>query len=469
MKSLNKIQQYPVFSESIISYIVILILSMTLVLLALLAPQISEYGILRVSFTIGIFIIFLTLFFVDLRFQFIFFIAAAPLLVFLEVGQEPFQWNELFILAMLGILLLEGSSSKKFWWIITHRLYAKIALIFFIWTFFLSLVYSKDLYVGLVFFVKNNIYIPLLILTPIFLDRRSIQKYLIPLMVLPAIGLVIYGLVEFSIDVFIHSFKSYGLGGFYRATSVFSNPNGFAIYVASITLFLIALMWLGHFKHRWKIVSTIFLMFSVSVLIFTFSRRAMLSFILSIPFVLYFTPNYKQKLKLFFGMIVIGLILYLIIPNEIIFNPRIEELFHITESRSLNLRLTQWDALTDYIFGSLGNLLIGLQPGVSFLFAIKELGMDTFPVMDCYYATLLANYGLIAFFTYLSLIFHLSFTLIKKSRSLDTDRPMIVGCLVGFSAILIAGIVGNVNMTFPNSLYLWLFPSIGITLIESKS
>jgi hypothetical protein len=36
------------------------------------------------------------------------------------------------------------------------------------------------------------------------------------------------------------------------------------------------------------------------------------------------------------------------------------------------------------------------------------------------------------------------------------------------AVILLSGFVGNTNMTFPNSMYLWLLPMVGLTAVSEQ-
>jgi hypothetical protein len=78
-------------------------------ILVAFAPELIGYGSLRATAGIALFAGFVLFGAHSAGMQLVYFVGIAPLLVFLEAGQTPFQLNETLRLLMLVVLLLQAA------------------------------------------------------------------------------------------------------------------------------------------------------------------------------------------------------------------------------------------------------------------------------------------------------------------------------------------------------------------------
>ena len=439
------------------------------------APELVGYGSLRATAGIACFLGFVVAGTLGPGIQLAYFIGVSPLLVFLEQGQLPFQMNETLRLIMLAILTFHAVGHSRFRAVLA-RPESRLFIAFFLWCVLLTTFYAIDAYVGFAVLVRHSSDLLLLIIVPVLADRDTIRRWIIPIVLLTTVGAMTAGLGMAAADLAAGRL-SYGMGGTYRATGVFESgaPNAFAVYLTSVTLFAVSYVWMGRAGTRVKLATIVPFLGALGLILFSFSRRALLALGFGIVLMLLLMRGLRQRMFPMIGLAIAVLVVLVAVPLEVILNPRVLALLDalgpggIGDAAPAARRLGEWEGISEHIFRSAWSLLIGVQPGAASLFATRFLGIRLIPRMDNYYVSLTADYGLIALILYLGVVITVWVRLLQSTRGDHPDRPIVVGALVAMSVILISGLVGNTNMTFPNSMYLWLLPALGLKMVESGS
>jgi hypothetical protein len=250
---------------------------------------------------------------------------------------------------------------------------------------------------------------------------------------------------------------------------VFSNPNNLAMFLVTVMVFCFFALISRLRSMRAALPLMGILLVTGYVLFLTFSRRAwlLLPVMTVVGVALQRGLSRRVSLLLMAGL-VIGLFLYRYAVPVL---ERLSDLFQISYHNprmtggSLQMRLVGYQVLirhlrtpVDWLFG-LGAGTIG--------FAQRNYAPTGFPSVDSYYWVLIGEYGLAGLLLYLALILavisKLARTILQR-RLQRVQEEIVIASLVSGLVVLLAGIFGNSNTTFPTSLYLWVFLGIGLAV-----
>ncbi|QPK62725.1 O-antigen ligase family protein [Methylomonas sp. LL1] len=204
-----------------------------------------------------------------------------------------------------------------------------------------------------------------------------------------------------------------------RVTGTYGNPNywGFAMGIISATSFYFI-----YFKK--KIIGVPYLLLSIISVIFTGSRAALISTIVSIFFSTIFILHQERKLKNIFLFMVaasvsVGL-LYFIFTNFIQYENKGR--FDSTNVATLDSRIEYWLQILESIQKSTVNILIGYgsSKGVSIQYG------------DNMYIRMLRDYGVIGLSTYIAFLFVLIKNIIFLSYKKITEARLLLYYIVIF-------------------------------------
>lgn len=113
-----------------------------------------------------------------------------------------------------------------------------------------------------------------------------------------------------------------------------------------------------------------------------------------------------------------------------------------------------------------GEWAFGLGAG-TIGFAVRHYFDSGYSTVDGYYAILLGEHGLIGLLLYFALVLTVLMKLLRAilERRLARDREnLAIACVASSLVVLLAGLAGQSNITFPQALYLWAFLGIGLAV-----
>jgi len=398
-------------------------------------------------------------------------IGAWPLLVYLEEGQDVFQWFALIqyavILYLWWISFVKGKLSGRR--LVHLQMAWKFHLAFICVTFLLTLFHSPTLEVGMTSFIKHNLLLPFLYISALTLDWSTARKYVVP--VILGTALVV------SVFTVVGSFQGVGvieerivtsLGTWYRASGPMKNPNQLGTYLGSVLAFALVYLFASVRGYRYLPVWAILVVLMGLAVILSFSRRVFITLPLSLCIAVGLLRDWRSRILL---ILVIAAVLVLMTQSnwdQVV----LQRLVATFWRGGMSLRQGQlwrlWQRLD-----SPGKWAIGLGPGASGLASRMALpesiraSMELSSV-DGYYWSLLAEYGLVAMIVYLCLVASVLSRIVKAiiARRLTAQaHTTAVACLAGMLVILLSGLVGNANYSFPGAMYLWVFAGLAIVAI----
>jgi len=400
-----------------------------------------------------------------------------PLLFYLKQGQGVFQWSLLLQYAILVCLFFLASHQEG--WNVLRSGHSKQIWILF-WCFVLyvtliTLVNSPIFLNGIVGYVKHVQFVPLLLVcSAIGLRPDLLRRWFIPY-VLVLIILLALPLALSATSVSFFSRQSLYVGpGLYRPGSyvrykfAFGNPNNLASFLACAMTFCFFSLTSQFRRARVAIPVLGILLLGSYLVLMTSSRRVWVILPLVSVLGIALQRGLKRRAWLLFGIgLLFMLVLYLFrgpiakrLSNLLLFSDA-----GFRKTGPLHMRLILFEWVLGYFEGPI-QWLFGLGAG-TIGFAVRNYADAGYGTVDGYYAILWGEYGLIGLLLYLALVLTVLSRLLGVilRRTLAPDHEdIVIACLVSSLVVLLAGLLGNSNTTFPLTLYLWAFLGLGLAL-----
>ena len=221
--------------------------------------------------------------------------------------------------------------------------------------------------------------------------------------------------------------------------ATFPIHHAFGIYLSSL-MFLLAWRIYLYQKLNWKKIGMLLLfIISLVILIFTKSRTAIFSFLLSVPLLVILLRQWRLRFKIIFVVAVSLIIIFVFIP-DIIIKPSIEWIENLYTSGLSDLKKADLNRI-DYFLGSMNAFLkhplIGVGSRIS--------SMDVTPHMAITQALVFKGIlGGIALLWVLLRMFRVSYRHLRKTRYEKADREhfLSLGWLLSISICLSVQSIG---------------------------
>ena len=401
-----------------------------------------------------------------------------PLLHQLEQGEDVFQWPSLLQYALLIYLLVLasrqggwealGSGSLKHIWILfwCFVLYMTIA----------TLVNSPIFLNGMVGYIKHVQFVPLLLVsTAIGFDTGLLRRWFVPYVFVLIIILVLpLALSAIGVDALPPRMLYAGpglarAGGYVRYQFVFGNANLAATFLGCVVVFCLFLSVSQLRRVRVAITVLGISLLGGYLVYLTLSRRIwlILPVVLVVGIILQRGLRRRVWLMLGIGLVFLSVLCFL-------WNPIVDRLGSVLLFRDavssgqtgpLHMRLISWERVVGYLQRPI-EWAFGLGAG-TIGYATRNYFHAGYPSVDGYYAVLLGEYGLGGLLLYCALVLAILLKLVRSvlQRGLALGHEeVVIGCVAGSLLLLLAGVVGNTNTSFPHALYLWSFLGIGLAV-----
>ncbi len=137
--------------------------------------------------------------------------------------------------------------------------------------------------------------------------------------------------------------------------ATFSIHHAFGLYLGSLMFLLVWRIYLYQKLNRKKIGMLLLFIISLAILIFTKSRTAIFSFLLSIPLLVILLRNWRLRFKIIFVVAISLILIFAFIP-DIIIKPSVEWIENLYTSGLSDLKKTDLNRI-DYFLGSINVFL----------------------------------------------------------------------------------------------------------------
>ena len=399
-----------------------------------------------------------------------------PVFYYLEKGEGVFQWSFLLQCVLLIYLLVLASRQEGWHALRSGRLKHVWVLL---WVFLLymtvtTLVHSPIFLNGIAGYLKHVQFVLLLLVcSAIGLAPDLLRRWFVPY-VLTLIVLLILPLALSAIGLDLLPARSLYIGpgltragGYVRYRFVFGNPNQFADFLACVIGFCLFLSVSQLRAARVAIPVAGIVLLGGYLLFVTLSRRVWLLLPVVLVLGIALQRGLGKRAWLAFGSVL--LLVLVVYPFQDQIMERLSSLLlfrdavPLRQTGPLHIRLIFWERVIAYLRTPL-EWAFGLGAG-TIGYAVRNYSESGYYTVDGYYAILLGEHGLVGVLLYCALVLAALLQLVRAvvRRRLALDREeVIVASLVGSLAVLLSGLIGNANTTFPQALYLWAFLGIGL-------
>jgi hypothetical protein len=407
---------------------------------------------------------------------------ASPVLHYAKQDQDVFGWASVVQYVLLAWLTALAVRQPG-WRAQQADVQRPVWLLFWVLVLYLtivSLVNSPVFLNAAAGYIKHTQFLPLLLVASAIGVRSDLwRRWYVPYLLVTVALLALPGvLVAVGVDGALLSQVCEGLGLRCPGTDVryafgFGNPNQLAVFLVS-AMAMILFLGLSDLARRPGIMLLTLLAFCLGgyAVHLTYSGRVWM--ILPPALLLGGSLQRGRRLR---GWMIAGIVVAIVIAIVYIVyirerGPQSEGGLSLLtpsgvarEFDGLELRLAFWKQVTSFI-DTPAKLLFGLGAG-TLGHATRNYLYIGYPTVDGYYAILLGEYGLVGLTLYIALVMVALRRLVRAvfSRVLDVlDEQAVTTLVVGAVLVLLAGLVGNANSSFPLGLNLWCFLGAGLAL-----
>ncbi len=317
----------------------------------------------------------------------------------------------------LGLLLLLIYTGYKLWkkeksFFNYHKSIYKITGLFLLWAFISSIfAYNKNLALLSLLGYALVLYIIFFGAKKLIIYRSFLVKILIPLL---SIGITISS---------IYTLYNYIIMGMNRSESLFVSINGTGTLMAFSSIFLIA--YLEYTKTKKKYLILIPIILSISALLLTFSRGALLGFLSG--FVIYNLKSRKSISILLIVLIILFSTIYFV-PQ---LNNRVSSIFSLEKNQN---RIFIWKSTINIIKD---HPFLGIGPGNFSIVYPKYRSPDAreknHPFSHNIFSNMAAELGLVGLIIFSIIIFQI----LKMGYYISKINPLLRSLYAGFIAIMV--------------------------------
>jgi len=365
-----------------------------------------------------------------------------PLLVFLKgSGYQPFSFSELTILFLLAIFVAIYSNVNKA--ALVHPV--ALLIIVFIALQAIFFVGSNSFTASASSLLLHSKYYLVTLLVPFVIVTNYDEKNLLLHFLIVGALVCLYGVVQL---VFSHGVSLQSWIQSPRLTSIFPNPNMYAIYLVVHIFLLIAYRTTNIKRTRRIFISALLLLFVISLLL-TFSRRGWILFGIGLVIIFFYS---KYKRMAIFPFVVIVSILPIAVGD--IGVDKIVYLFDVNHE-SVQYRLYEYEYLLNILTSNHISFLAGDgvgEYGPSSSFIVNDSNNVT---LHSYILLIWLELGIVGLSIYILIYLLAAFYGMKKLKCLhgsDQVRQRELIYLVLLLITFLAGIVGMTPVSFPINL-----------------
>lgn len=363
-------------------------------------------------------------------------------LVFIDDrGVDPFSQIE--IVSLVTIFILSFYSFLKIFY--THHKFVSLlsALFFLILAICAIIVFSStNIISGIASYLIHFKYLFLIFFFKTSFENINTTKFFFKSIYLFSVLLIVLSFLKqgiYPIQIYEGDIKIINLFDYKRFTGYFNNANVFGMFIYTAWIFCLI------YREQRGSKESLFSFNIVSILYFfpillTFSRRALLIFMLSYFYILF---KKLSKLKKIIVLLLISLLLFMYSSLELILSYRsqssqirIDELLSIFKILDLHT----------FLFGKIGEF----GPG-SFIYNTG----DSFFRIHNYFLYILLDYGI--FFTILIITILFSPVFVKTSTYNYIDINQKNLAKIGLFGLLSSGLFGLTPISFPINFFISIF------------
>lgn len=405
-------------------------------------------------------------------------IMAWPVLYFVKQDQDVFHWPSVVQHLLVASLVLVAARQPD-WQALQAGQERPIWHLFWALVLYLTiatLVHSPVFVNGIAGFVKHLQFLPLLVVggsigVRASLWRRCYAPYLMVLIVALALPAVLAA-AGFSRPLLQSVCQAVGLacpGTAVRYEFGFGNPNQLATFLVGAMLMTLFLRLPD--LHRPSVLLPTLSAVSAGAfaVVLTFSGRVWMILPVALLLGVALQRSRRRRIWLTAGLVMVIVLSLAYIRMR---DPQTADRLALftpsgvaRELAGLKSRLTFWEQIVSYV-NTPAKVLFGVGAG-TLGYATRSYLNIGYRTVDGYYAVMLGEYGLVGLILYIALVAAIVRRLMQRilSRTLrPVDEQIVTALLLGVAVVLLAGLVGNANSSFPLGMNLWCFLGCALAL-----
>lgn len=296
-----------------------------------------------------------------------------------------------------------------------------------------------------------DLFVMTIILLPLFFKDVSLHNILYSTS--SALGVILLICMILYRNDYIYTYGMGRLGGETRLFAGFIHPNTLGLF--SFICFISSLMTLFYYNNeiikKRKFVVCFFIILSVYLMIRSDCRTALLTSIVIVGLILFNRILYKkQKMKLFFALLLIGVVLLIILLN---FN----QINYDNLNKILSYRLTYIERAIEDLKQN-NNLMFGRGA-----FRNENTFETEAVLLDNGYVNTIYQFGLVTFS--LVMLFEIKMLFQIRQNPIEKEREINLQCFIVF---LIYAIADNILLNISSFFAIYIYTLVSIKRIEEK-